>query len=195
MIRSLPAALAATLLAACATGPRGVPVAMDATPPSALEAGTPFRPEGEIFLAPARTAGTTTAYGRWRVVGPNASLSVNAQGQWGGTLKEEPLLLTARDGRITGAGVELDAWREGSSIRVRGLWRKERLDLTFSPDGIRGTPGAGCSLDLQPGEGLRWNGFLGCPGPDLLVMELRGTAGSLPDVPLPQWLLAFLAGL
>jgi hypothetical protein len=78
---------------------------------------------------------------------------------------------------------------------VQGLWRQERLDLTFSADGIRGTPGAGCSLELRPGDGLRWNGFLGCPGTDLLVMELRGAAGTLPDVALPQWLLAFLAGL
>jgi hypothetical protein len=168
---------------------------MDATPPSALEAAGAFRPEGEVHLAAARSAGTTTAYGRWRVVGPTASLSLNAEGQWGGTLKGEPLLVAARDGRIIGAGVDLDVRREGRVVRVQGLFRQQRVDLSLSEDAVSGTPGGGCSLELKPGEGMRWTGILGCPATEVLAMELRGAAGSLPDVPLPQWLLAFLAGI
>jgi hypothetical protein len=183
------------LALACASAPRGVPVAMDPTPPSALEAAAAFHPEGEVYLAAARTAGTTTAYGRWRVVGPTASLSVNAQGQWGGMLKGDPLLVTARDGRISGAGVDLDVRRDGRVVRVQGLFRQQRIDLSLSDDAVSGTPGGGCSLELKPAEGMRWTGILGCPATETLAMELRGAAGSLPDVPQPQWLLAFLAGL
>ncbi len=183
------------LALACASAPRGVPVAMDPTPPSALEAAGAFHPEGEVYLAAARSAGTTTAYGRWRVVGPTASLSVNSQGQWGGTLKGEPLLVTARDGRISGAGVDLDVRRDGRVVRVQGLFRQQRIDLSLSDDAVSGTAGGGCSLELKPAEGMRWTGILGCPATEVLAMELRGAAGSLPDVPQPQWLLAFLAGI
>jgi hypothetical protein len=78
---------------------------------------------------------------------------------------------------------------------VQGLWRQARVDLAFSAEAVNGTPGGGCSLELKPVEAARWSGFLACPGTEVLAMELRGAAGSLPDVTLPQWLLAFLAGL
>ena len=196
MHRSLPAALCAALaLSACATAPRGTPVAMGATPPTAMELAATFRPEGEIYGQYGRAAGITNAYGRYRVVGPTTSLSYTSQGLWGGRIGGDDVLLEAKDGRISGAGVDLRVTREGGSLLVSGLWRRARLDLTFTDVRIEGTIGGGCSIDLHPGPGTSWRGLFGCPNPEQAMIALEGAAMEVPDVPLPQWLFAFLGTL
>jgi hypothetical protein len=190
--------VAATVLAlaGCATAaPRGTPVAMDASPPLAMEASSAYVPDGEVFASFGRSAGTTNSYGRYRVVGPATSLAVTSQGRWGGTIGGQPALLEARAGRISGAGVELQVTREGEALLVSGLWRGARIQLSFTKEKIQGTPGGGCSLDLRPGDGTSWRGFLACPTPDVAVIRLDGAAMEVPDVAMPQWLFAFLGTL
>jgi hypothetical protein len=191
--RALASAL--ILLAACATAPRGVPLAMGGSPPTSVDLSGEYRPDGEIHATVGRGVGVENSYGRYRVVGPRTSLSVNQQGRWGGTLAGETVLLDVSDGRIRGAGVDLSVRRDGGALRVSGLWRNARLDMTFESDHIRGTPGGGCSLDLRPAGSITWRGFLACPTQDLAVFQLDGAAGDLPDVAMPQWLFAFLGAL
>jgi hypothetical protein len=191
------AASAAFLLVACAcaTTPGGAPLPMGGEAPTSVDLAMTYQREGEIHAAIGRRAGVSNSYGRYRVVGPATSLSVNQQGRWGGTLAGQPLLLDASAGRIQGAGVDLTVRRAGPALSVSGLWRNARLDLTFQKDQISGTPGAGCSIDLRPADGTAWRGFLYCPAPEVAVFQLEGAAGELPDVAMPQWLLAFLGVL
>jgi len=194
MNRFLPAALLCTL-AACATAPRGAPVAMDASRPTAMDLASTYRPDGEIYGQFGRAAGVTNSYGRYRVVGPTTSLSYTAQGLWGGRIGGDDVLLEAKDGRISGAGVDLRVTREGGALLVSGLWRRARLDLTLTDVRIQGTVGGGCSLDLHPASGTSWRGLFGCPGPDQAAIALDGAAMEVPDVAMPQWLFAFLGTL
>ena len=188
-------ALVLILATACATAPRGVPLAMTGPAPTSLDLAGTYRPEGEVFAAYGRGVGVTNSYGRYRVVGPSTNLSRNLEGRWGGTLGGQSVLLDVGDGRIQGAGVELTVRREGDEILVSGLWRNARMDLAFRGDHVGGTPGAGCSLDLRPSEGGAWRGFLACPNPDVAVVRFEGAAAELPDVAMPQWLFAFLGTL
>ena len=189
------AALALLLVTACATAPRGVPLAMGSPPPTRIDLASAYQPEGEVFAAYGRSAGATNSYGRYRVVGPGTSLSRNLEGRWGGTLSGQSVLLEVEDGRIRGAGVELTVRRDGDALLVSGLWRNARMDLDFRKEHIGGTPGAGCSIDLRPSEGGVWRGFLACPNPDVASVRLAGAAIDVPDVAMPQWLLAFLGAL
>ncbi len=182
-------------LAACASAPRGTPVYMSSTPPTPGELDTRYVATGEIFSAYGRDVGLTNSYGTYQVVGPRTSLSYTREGKWGGTLAGEPLLVSVSSGRITGADVNLEVRRDGEEIRVTGLWHGTRLDLGFRPDGITGNPGRNCSLSLRPAEGTWWRGFLGCPNLDTATIRLERAASELPDVAMPQWLFAFLAGL
>lgn len=183
------------LATACAGAPRGVPLPMAAPPPTSVDLGGTYRPEGEVSCSIGRSAGVTNSYGRYRVVGPTTSLARNLEGKWGGTIAGEPVLLEVRDGTIRGAGVELTVRRDGDALLVAGLWRNARLDLAFRKDHIGGTPGAGCSLDLRPSEGTVWRGFLACPNPDAAFLRLDGAAMEIPDLAMPQWLFAFLGAL
>ncbi len=188
-------AVAASALCACASAPRGVPVAMDSSPPSALDMAGRFQAEGEIYAAYGRTPGVTNAYSRYRVVGPRTSLAYSKDGKWGGTVSGREVLLTASAGRIRGAGVDLEVTRDGEELVVQGLWQGQRIDLTVRDDAIRGTPGLGCSLSLRPSESTWWRGFLACPAQDMAAVRLDGAAGEVPNVPMPQWLFAFLGTL
>jgi hypothetical protein len=188
-------ALVLIVATACASAPRGVPVAMGGPSPTSVDLTGTYRPEGEIFAAYGLGVGVTNSYGRYRVVGPNTSLSRNLEGRWGGTLAGQPVLLEVGDGRIRGAGVELTVRRDGDAILVSGLWRNARMDLDFRLAHVGGTPGAGCSLDLRPSEGNTWRGFLACPNSDPAVVRFDGAAAEFPDVAMPQWLFAFLGAL
>src|SRR5512136_1386896 len=180
------------LAAACATTPGGTPLPMGGPAPSSVELATTYRAEGEIYAAIGRRSGVTNSYGRFRVVGPETSLSMNQQGRWGGTMGGQPVLLDVSAGRIQGAGVELTVRRDGEALLVSGLWRNARLDLSFRGDHISGTPGAGCSLDLRPAGGTTWRGVFVCPASEVAAFELEGAASEVPEVAMPQWLLAFL---
>ncbi|MEI7705878.1 MAG: hypothetical protein WCK73_14920 [Deltaproteobacteria bacterium] len=184
--------LALLLLAACASAPRGAPLAMDASPPTAAALRMSYRSDGAIYLAVGRAAGITNSYGANQVVGPNTSLARNSQGRWAGTLGGQTTMLEVSSGRIQGAGVDLTVLRQGEELLVSGLWRNARLELRFQKDQVTGTPGAGCSIDLNLVEGKGWRGFLACPNPDAASMELEGAANDIPDAAMPQWLFAFL---
>lgn len=193
MNRLAPALLLA--LAACASAPRGTPLYMDSTPPTRGQLDTRYESTGEIFSSYGRDVGLSTTYGRYQVVGPQTGLSFTLEGKWGGTLGGQPFLVQATPGRITGGDVNLEVRRDGEEIRVSGFWRGSRLDLGIRPDGITGKLGRSCSLTLRPAEGTWWRGFLGCPNLDPASIRLERAASELPDVAMPQWLFAFLAGI
>ena len=182
-------------LSACASAPRGAPVAMDGEAPTSVEVASSYRPDGDVYTSFGRSPGVTNSYGKNRVVGPNTSLSRNTQGRWAGTLAGQNVLLEVGEGRIQGAGVELTVVKAAEGFAVSGLWRNARLDLTFGKDRISGTPGGGCSLDLQPAAGNTWRGLFACPATDVAVLQLDGAALDYPEVALPQWLFAFLGTL
>ncbi len=193
MPRLLPVLFLA--LSACASAPRGPPVAMDDRAPTSVEVASAYRADGEVYTAFGRAAGVTDSYGKNRVIGPNTSLSRNNEGRWAGTLGGQTVLLEVSAGRIRGAGVELTVVKAAEGFAVSGLWRNARLDLTFDKELISGTPGGGCSLELRPAAGNTWRGLFACPAADVAVLQLDGAALDYPEVALPQWLFAFLGTL
>ena len=95
------------LAAACATAPRGAPLAMGSPPPTSVDLASAYQPEGEVFATYGRGAGVANSYGRNRVVGPGTSLSRNLEGRWGGTLSGHSVLLDVAVLRLAGAAVDV----------------------------------------------------------------------------------------
>ncbi|MGA8890936.1 MAG: hypothetical protein WB493_05155, partial [Anaeromyxobacteraceae bacterium] len=195
--------VAALALAACATPDQvgrqlaGDPLAMRAPVPVAAEVtAAPFERQGEIQLTPVGTAGSSAAWDARSVRGPAVNLTLTDQELWGGTLQDRAVLLRARDGRITGEGVNLFVRQEGTHVRVQGLWFGALLRVDFTPETISASPLTGvCGLELGLANDGFYRGFGGCGGRlDAVWMTLKGVAAD-PSREMPQWLFAFLAAL
>jgi hypothetical protein len=188
--------LAALAVAACATPESaGKPLAMRA--PTAVDAPVPpFERQGEIQLTPVGTAGSSAAWDARSVRGPAVNMTLTDQGLWGGTLQDRAVLLRARDGRITGEGVDLRVRQDGTGVRVYGMWFGALLRIDFTPQTISASPLTGvCGLELGLAEDGFYRGFGGCGGRlDMVWMTLKGVAAD-PTGEMPQWLFAFLAAL
>jgi hypothetical protein len=194
-IPRLPIA-AAIALAACATPESaGKPLAMRS--PTTVDAPAPaFQRQGEIQLTPVGTAGSSAAWDARSVRGPAVNMTLTDQELWGGTIQDRAVLLRARDGRITGEGVNLFVRQDGPSVQVYGTWFNALLRVDFTPQAISASPLTGvCGLELGLAEDGRYRGFGGCGGRlDMIWMTLKGVAAD-PTAEMPQWLFAFLGSL
>lgn len=196
-------AVAALAVVACATlDPAGrqlagEPLAMRAPAPVSAEVtAAPFQRQGEIQLTPVGTAGSSAAWDARSVRGPAVNLTLTDQELWGGTLQDRAVLLRARDGRITGEGVNLFVRQDGTHVRVQGLWFGALLRVDFTPQAISASPLTGvCGLEMGLAEDGYFRGFGGCGGRlDAVWMTLKGVAAD-PSGEMPQWLFAFLGAL
>jgi hypothetical protein len=188
--------LTALALAACATPESaGKPLAMRAPAPPAAPVPA-FERQGEIQLTPVGTAGSSAAWDARSVRGPAVNLTLTDQELWGGTIQNRAVLLSARDGRITGEGVDLRVRQDGPLVRVYGMWFGALLRVDFTPETISASPLTGvCGLELGRTEDGFYRGFGGCGGRlDMVWMTLKGVAAD-PTAEMPQWLFAFLAAL
>jgi hypothetical protein len=186
---------AALLSSACVASLPGQPLAM--RPPELPSAPPPpFARQGEIQYTPFGTAGSSAAWDARSVRGPAVNLTLTEEGLWGGTIQDRVVLLHARNGRITGEGVDIGMTRDGSTVRVRGLWFGRLVGITFTPDTISASPLTGvCAAELSLAPDALWRGFGGCGGAlDYTWMSLKGVAAD-PGAEMPQWFFAFLGAL
>jgi hypothetical protein len=192
-----PKILAACALActACASTPSGQLLAMR---PPELGSGTPadFSRQGEIQFTPFGTAGSSAAWDARSVRGPAVNLTLTDGGLWGGTIQDRVVLLHARNGRITGEGVDIWVTRNGPAVRVQGLWFGRMVGVDWTPTTVSASPLTGvCAIELALAPDGLWRGFGGCGGRlDYTWMSLKGVAADLP-AEMPQWLFAFLGAL
>ena len=165
--------------------------------PPELSAGPPtaFTRQGEIQYTPVGTAGSSAAWDSRSVRGPAVNLTLTGEGLWGGTIQDRAVLLHARDGRITGEGVDIWVTQDGPVVHVQGLWFNRFLGIDLSPDTISASPLTGiCAAEFSLAPDGLWRGFGGCGGTlDYVWMSLKGVAAD-PAAEMPQWFFAFLGG-
>ena len=188
-------AAAALVVTACATTPPGRLLAMRSPE---IPAGPPgsFTRQGEIQYTPIGTAGSSAAWDARSVRGPAVNLTLTEEGLWGGTIQDRVVLLHARNGRITGEGVNVWVTQDGPVLHVQGLWFNRFVGMEFSPDTISASPLTGvCAVELSRAPDGLWRGFGGCGGAlDYIWMSLKGVAAD-PAAEMPQWFFAFLGAL
>jgi hypothetical protein len=205
--RAAPAAAAILLaLSGCAAT-----TAARMTPPPTVKppAGRPFETTGSVSFG-SEGVGTRVAYGPWGVRGPGIDVSYAGQGDWVGRLGDAEVRFDTADGVVSGPWGVLEVQRRGAQLLVRGQWSRRKVDLTVGQDRLRGgVDGGACTFDLGPAEAGTppepgvLTGTLGCSGApgggpptsSQGMLRLGGEAVLLPEVLLPQFVLALLAAL
>ena len=198
-------AAASLLVAACSTTPPGRLLAMR---PPELPSGPPtsFTRQGEIQYTPIGTAGSSAAWDARSVRGPAVNLTLTEGGLWGGTIQDRAVLLHARNGRITGEGVNVWVTQDGPVLHVQGLWfnqvRRDRVHsghhLGVAPHrGVRGRALARAGRALARIRRVRRDARLHLDEPEgrgrrpgrgdaPVVLRLPGSASGAPGLRLPS---------
>jgi hypothetical protein len=160
---------------------------------------SPFEPTGEVRILAWGTMGTSAAFDEGRIVGPTVNLTRREDGTWAGDLAGRNVALEIRDGRLTGANVNLVLTQKGDATRGEGLFFGVRF--RFELDGKRLSARFGdCTVDAKrlkaPGQ-LR--GDAAClrrgdsfPSNTRATVQLIGDAANEPP-PVPQLALSLLA--
>jgi len=193
------AAAASAALVACST-----PSAVMMTPPptSSPPPGQPFQATGGVAFD-AQGLGARVEYGPWGVTGPGVELVYAGGGQWSGRLDGADVRISTSWGRIYAPGLDIRVSQSGKELIVRGAWYGRHVDLTVSTTRLSGSPDGGtCSFRFTAaGPGLL-AGELGCGGADggkgsasNGSLRLAGEAALLPEVLMPQFVLALLCAL
>ena len=195
-LRQLAVTAASVSILGCAMTPSGAPVPVSSPAPGEVKTRD-FRPTGEIFFTTVTGTGTSAAFSDFRIVGPNANLTRDDKGQWGGNLAGRNMILTVAPGRITGDGIDLYVTTKGTTLSVQGMFGQRQVWVTIKPNEIQGTTDSSrCSFDLNPSGPGVFTGGVGCGG--LLTncaLQLTGEAGNLQTPVMPQTVLALIAVL
>jgi hypothetical protein len=183
MRRALPAVLLAAALAGCATAPKPAPekVPMTPAPPPGLSGTSPMTQvvwKDLTGVNPARRA----AYDENHVTGPYVSLTRADATHWKGTLRGQPVELTAVTGRVSGPGTDLSfTFGEKNAVVVEGFWAAKPVNLVLGTTKITATLAGGVVELSDMGTGM-FNSYQG-------LLEIAGP----PD--MPQTALAILSVL
>jgi hypothetical protein len=147
--------------------------------------------------------GSSVTYGPWRVRGEGIDLAYAGEGAWTGTWNGAAARFTASQGRLQGTGTELLIEQRDGTLSIRGTWAERTVDVTVGRGRLKGRmdPG-GCRLDLGPAGTGVLSGPVGCAGSNgkgatsaTGTLRLQGEAVLVPDVLLPQFVLALLSTL
>lgn len=192
------AAWAAAILAGCA------PSAVLMTPPPTVKPppGGGAETTGDVSFS-AGGLGTTVAYGPWRVTGPGIDLRYAGDGAWAGQMNGADVRISAQQGLLTGPATQLQLNQNGSTLAIRGTWSGRRVDITVGRLGLQGTMEQGaCTIQLNSAGASTLSGPMGCSGPpggapssSQGSLRFGGEAVLVPDVLLPQFILALLMAL
>jgi hypothetical protein len=185
---SVPAAASPGAPPAPAAGTPGTPAAQESTRvfTATSSAAADYLPSGEIFSR------STANYDASRVRGPHVNMSLEADGTWGGTLVREDVRLDATPKRISGAGVNLVVTRDRDSLAVEGTFRDKRVNLEVTSTTMEGRIGALSVDNVRRADGRWYRNDIPTEVPSI---RFTGTADAMPDVPMPQWILALMAAL
>jgi hypothetical protein len=184
--------VASTAILACAT-PSGTPIPVT-TPAPGETKPRDFQATGEVFFWATVGTGTSAAFNDFRIVGPQANMTRDANGQWGGDIAGKNLILNVQPGRITGDGVNLFVVRKGTTVSVQGMFGQRQVWVTLKPNEIQGTTDSNrCSVDLTLKSPGVFSGGVGCGG-NLTVstLQLTGAAANLESPTMPQMVLALI---
>lgn len=190
--------LLAASLAAC------TPTAALMTPPPTVKppAGRADETTGGVAFS-AGGLGSSVTYGPWRVRGEGIDLAYAGEEAWTGTWNGAAARFTASQGRLQGTGTELRIEQRDGTLSIRGTWAGRTVDVTVGRGRLKGRmdPG-GCGLDLGPAGTGVLSGPVGCAGSNgkgatsaTGTLRLQGEAVLVPDVLLPQFVLALLSTL
>jgi hypothetical protein len=153
--------------------------------PTAPEA--PFVASGEVDLHRG-----SAAYDATRVRGPSVNMALTKDGAWGGKLLQQDVRLTVTPDRISGAGVNLVVKRDATTISVEGLFVGTRVRVKATRDSLVATVG---QRQVEATRGAQGYWYRTGGAPNLAVVEFKGTANDLPDVPMPQWIFALIGAI
>lgn len=165
------------VLAALAAG-----VALHAT-----AAEEPFIPEGEVNYQRG-----SAAFDAGHVRGPRVNMALTKDGRWGGNLLEKDVVLTVTPERISGAGVNLVVKRDAKELSVEGLVSGIRVRVTATRDTFVARVGSRQVECKRSPDGV-W--FVAGGSDRISAIRFKGSANGMPDVPMPQWILAVIGAL
>lgn len=154
--------------------------------PAAPEVEPGYVPTGQVRLRQASSFDAT------RVRGPNVNLTLTSDGQWGGTVARRPVRLQVTPQRITGAGVNLTVSRSAGTLSVEGTWDGSRVRVTTTKDSFQARLGDQ-QIDLARNADGSWRQRQVSGG--VLPVRFQGSADQVPDVPMPQWILAVIGAM
>jgi hypothetical protein len=147
----------------------------------------PFVADGEVDYNRG-----SASYDATRVRGPSVNMSVTKDGRWGGNLLTKDVMLEIKPDRISGAGVNLVVKRDASSFSVEGMISGIRVRVKATRNTLVARVGQR-QVDSTRGEEGYWHLTGGATR--TAVIQLKGTADKLPDVPMPQWIFALIGAL
>ncbi len=196
--------LPGAVLLLAAVGAGCTPTAALMTPPPSLS--PPVDREGEVTGGVAFSAGGAgghVAYGPWNVKGGGMDLAWAGGGAWAGTWNGAPARFVASQGRLDGPSSAVRIERRDGALAVSGTFAGRPVAVTIGRTTVSATLGTGaCTLSLAAEEAGVLSGPVGCPGTGGTpassgagALRLEGEAILVPDVLLPQFVLALLAVL
>jgi hypothetical protein len=146
----------------------------------------PFVAEGEIVLR------GSAAYDATRVRGPRVNMALTRDGRWGGNVLDADVILEVRPDRISGAGVNLVVTRDAGTLAVEGLVSGVRVRVKATRDELVARVGQR-QIECVRSPAGTW--VLRGGSQRVEAIRLKGSADRIPDVPLPQWILALIGAL
>ena len=191
-LRHLAALAASSAVLACAT-PSGTPIPVT-TPAQGEAKPRNFTATGEVFFYALAGTGTSAAFSDFRIVGPQANMTRDGNGQWGGDIAGKNLILDVKPGRITGDGVNLFVVRKGTTVSVQGMFGQRQVWVTLKPNEIQGTTDSSrCSFDLTLKSPGVYAGGVGCGGNlTMSTLQLTGEAANIENPTMPQLILSLI---
>ena len=167
--------VAAVLAASLAAGPA---LAADPEPP--------FVSTGEVVYR------NSAAFDDTRVRGPTVNMSVTKDGHWGGSILQKDVMLKVTPDRISGAGVNLVVKKKDGTLTVEGLVNNVRVRLEASAGKFVGRVGSQ-QVESTREPGSDW--YVNTGSGRQATIRFKGTAGQMPDVPMPQWVFAVIGAI
>jgi len=191
-LRHLAALAASSAVLACAT-PSGTPIPVTTPAPTEAKPRN-FTATGEVFFYALAGTGTSAAFSDFRIVGPQANMTRDGNGQWGGDIAGKNLILDVKPGRITGDGVNLFVVRKGTTVSVQGMFGQRQVWVTLKPNEIQGTTDSSrCSFDLTLKSPGVYSGGVGCGGNlTMSTLQLTGEAANIENPTMPQLILSLI---
>jgi len=152
----------------------------------ALAEEAPFVSTGEVVYR------NSAAFDDTRVRGPTVNMAITKDGRWGGNILQKDVMLKVTPDRISGAGVNLVVKKAGGKLTVEGLVNNVRVRLEASANKFVGRVGTQqVESTREPGSDWWVNAGSGRQA----TIRFKGTAGQMPDVPMPQWVFAVIGAI
>ncbi len=157
-----------------------------AAPVQAAEPEAPFVSTGEVVYR------NSAAFDDTRVRGPTVNMAITKDGHWGGNILQKDVMLNVTPDRISGAGVNLVVKKKDGKLTVEGLVNDVRVMLEATSGKFVGRVGTQ-QVESTREPGSDW--YVNAGSGRQATIRFKGTAGQMPDVPMPQWVFAVIGAI